>query len=148
MKIKNFQSKQNVTHRFVIPAIVFTLICIVFVIVLAVIQIKGAKNPEERRDVTVRTVTVPGLRGEIYDRNGKLLVGNATTHDLVFEYGAMPDTRREVNSSLLSILDGLSKTGNGDKLADDFFILDGYYPNYQYVSAMSDEDSNGYLRGN
>ena len=144
MKIKNFQSKQNVTHRFVIPAIVFTLICIVFVIVLAVIQIKGAKNPEERRDVTVRTVTVPGLRGEIYDRNGKLLVGNATTHDLVFEYGAMPDTRREVNSSLLSRLDGLSKTGNGDKLADDFFILDGYYPNYQYVSAMSDEDSNEY----
>lgn len=144
MKIKNFQSKQNVTHRFVIPAIVFTLICTVFVIVLAVIQIKGAKNPDDRRDVTVRTVTVPGLRGEIYDRNGKLLVGNATTYDLVFEYGAMPDTRREVNASLLSILEGLSKTGNGDKLSDDFFILDGYYPDYQYVSAMADKDSNEY----
>lgn len=144
MKIKNFQSKQNVTHRFVIPAIVFTLICVVFVIVLAVIQIKGAKNPDERRDVTVRTVTVPGLRGEIYDRNGKLLVGNATTYDLVFEYGAMPDTRREINASLLSILEGLSKTGNGDKLSDDLFILDGYYPDYQYVSAMSDKDSNEY----
>lgn len=144
MKIKNFQAKQNLTHRFVIPAVVFSLICAVFVVCLAVIQIKGSKNPDDRRDVTVRTVTVPGLRGEIYDRNGKLLVGNATTYDLVFEYGAMPDTRREINSSLLSILEGLSKTGNGDKLSDDLFILDGYYPDYQYVSALSDKDSDEY----
>jgi penicillin-binding protein 2 len=128
----------------VIPAAVFTLICAVFVVALAVIQIKGSKNPDDQRDITVRTVTVPGLRGEIYDRNGKLLVGNATTYDLIFEYGAMPDTRREINASLLSILDGLNKTGNGDKLSDDLFVLDGYYPDYQYVSAMSDKDSDEY----
>ncbi len=144
MKIKNFQSKQNVTHRFVIPAAVFTLICAIFIVVLAVIQIKGSKKPDDQTDVTVRTVTVPGLRGEIYDRNGKLLVGNATTYDIMFEYGAMPDTRREINASLLSILEGLSKTGNGDKLSDDLFVLDGYYPDYQYVSELSNKDSNEY----
>ena len=134
----------NLTGRYLALALSFIIICAVYAVILFVVQFKGWLDPPETNDENIREVTVAGLRGEIYDRNGKLLVGNATTHDLVFEYGAMPDTRREVNSSLLSILEGLSKTGNGDKLADDFFILDGYYPNYQYVSAMSDEDSNEY----
>ena len=142
--MKNFKPKGELKHRFIVPAVIFTAICAIFVIVLAVIQIKGYGKSDPKSDLTVRTVTVAGLRGEIYDRNGKLLVGNATTHDLIFEYGAMPDTRREINSSLLSILEGLRKTGNGDKLADDLFVLDGYYPDYEYVSAMSDKDSDEY----
>lgn len=142
--MKKFQAKQNVSHRFIISAAVFTAICAIFVIALAVIQIKGSRISHASDDLTVRTVTVPGLRGEIYDRNGKLLVGNATTYDLIFEYGAMSDTRGEINASLLSILEGLSKTGNGDKLSDDLFVLEGYYPDYQYVSAMKNKDSNEY----
>ena len=142
--MKNFKPKGELKHRFIIPAVIFTVICAVFVVVLAVIQIKGYGKSDPKSDLTVRTVTVAGVRGEIYDRNGKLLVGNATTHDLIFEYGAMPDTRREINASLLSILEGLRRTGNGDKLADDLFVLDGYYPDYKYVSAMSNKDSDEY----
>ena len=149
MKMNDPQQKQPSRLRFIIPTVVFIAMSVVFLVVLAVIQIRGSLNPSTDDGLTVRTVTVPGLRGEIYDRNGTLLVGNATTYDLIFEYGAMPDTRIEVNKSLLSLLEALQNTGNGDRLSDDLYILDGYYPNYRFVSEYSDKDSahyKGYLR--
>ena len=112
--MKQTQSKQPSPLRYWIVGVIFVLLCTVFVVVLAVIQIRGSRDGDWGDDVITRTVTVAGLRGEIYDRNGKLLVGNATTYDLLFEYGAMPDTRREINDSLLSLLEALRKTGNED----------------------------------
>lgn len=140
--MKNFEAKKNTSLRFIIPAALFTLISVIFVIVLAVIQIRG--GGERKEELTVRTVTVQGLRGEIYDCNGKLLVGNSTTYDIVFEYGAMPDTRIEVNKALLSIVEGLEKTGNADKLASDEFVLVGSYPSYKYTDRMNDTGSEEY----
>ncbi|MBO5938858.1 MAG: hypothetical protein J6Q82_05095 [Clostridia bacterium] len=129
--------------RTLVVAIVFLAISVAFMIAVAAFQIRGSFLPP-KEEGTKRTYTVPGLRGEIYDRNGNLLVGNATTYDLVYEYGAMPDTRREINDSLLAVLDALSETGNGDKRADDLFILKGSYPNMKFVPELQDKDSAEY----
>ena len=126
-----------------LPAILFALILTVFLVVLAVVQIKGNRDPLSDGTIT-RTVTVSGPRGEIYDCNGKLLVGNEPSYDLIFEYGAMPDTRREINASLLAILEALSQTGNGDRLADDYYVLEGTYPDLKFCAELSDKDSNEY----
>ncbi len=124
-------------------AIVFFVICLAFLIAVAVFQLRGSSLlPKE--DGVKRSYTVPGLRGEIYDKNGVLLVGNATTYDLIYEYGAMPDTRRQINDSLLKTLDAIRETGNGDRRADDWFILQGTYPEMEFVPELGDRDSEEY----
>jgi len=141
--MKNLQARPPSARRYMIPAILFALVLVAFLVVLAVVQIKGNRDPLTDGTVT-RTVTVAGPRGEIYDRNGKLLVGNEESYDLIFEYGAMPDTRSEINASLLAILEALSDTGNGDRLADDYYVLEGTYPSLKFCPALSDKDSNEY----
>lgn len=126
--------------RYLSLAIAFLIICLVYVAVLLVHQLRGSSLPP-REDGYVRTYTVPGIRGNIYDCNGVLLVGSSQSYDLIYEYGAMPDTRREVNDSLLKVLDAILSTGNGDRLAKDYFILEGTYPELRFVSALEDENS-------
>jgi hypothetical protein len=142
--MKNFQAKPPSMRRYLIPACLFVLLALVFLTVLAVIQIRGNRDPLSDGTIT-RTVTVAGQRGEIFDCNGNLLVGNKTSYDLIFEYGAMPDTRREINASLLAILQALSDTGNGDRLARDYYVLEGTYPSLKFCSKLSDKDSTEYF---
>ena len=138
--MKQHQSRPLLARRYMIPACLFIAMALTFLVLLAILQIRGSQMPYED-DATVRTVTVAGMRGEIYDRNGKLLVGNATSYDLIFEYGAMPDTRSEINASLLAILQGLSDTGNGDRLAKDYYVLEGTYPNLKFCAELRDAES-------
>lgn len=137
--------KPNIGIRYAALAGVFAAVCLIFIIVLAVVQIKGPQtNYYIGDDANTRTVTVSGLRGQIYDRNGVLLVGNSTSYDLLYEYGAMPESFGEVNDSLLEILDALEQTGETDRLARDYFPLEGIYPNVRYREAVYDTSSNEY----
>lgn len=135
--------KPHISARYVALGLIFGVLCVAFVVVLAVYQIRGSSLPFEEEG-TVRTYTVPGLRGEIYDCNGKLLVGNSTSYDLIYEYGAMPDTRKEVNESLLSVMDAVLRTGNGDKLTPRYSALKGTYPKMEFVSEIKNKDSAEY----
>ena len=134
----------NIGLRYGILATVFAAVCLVFTIVLAVVQIKGPQTEYDPDSANTRTVTVSGLRGEIYDRNGKLLVGNSTSYSLLYEYGAMPDTYREINLELLGILDAMEHTENTDKLSEDLYPLEGTYPDMVYRAAVGDTASNEY----
>lgn len=129
--------------RYLAIGVVFCVICLAFIVVLGIIQLKGTHLPAREEGYT-RTYTVPGVRGEIYDRNGKKIVGNSTSYDLIYEYGAMPDTRREVNMSLLAIMAALEDTGNGDKISDDLFVLEGTYPKMRFSAAVRDRESDEY----
>ena len=134
------RSKKNNDYRFFVVAAVFVLICIIFTVVFAVNQVKGPSKTYENYDV--RTETVAGERGRIFDRNGVLLVGNSTHYDLIFELGAMANSREKVNSALLACISALNSTGNQDKRAQDYFALKGTYPNVAFVDGISDKDSN------
>jgi penicillin-binding protein 2 len=132
----------NTNIRYAAIAVSFGVICLAFIIALAVVQIKGPQTEYVGDDGTItKTVTVSGLRGEIYDRNGKLLVGNATTYDLIYEYGAMPETYNEINRELLDTLVAIRQTNNSDKLCGDFFPLTGVYPDLVYVGEIADASS-------
>lgn len=134
----------NIGLRYGAVAAVFAVVCLIFTIVLATVQIKGPQTEYVPSNGNTKTVTVSGLRGEIYDRNGKLLVGNSTSYDLLYEYGAMPNTYKEINAELLYILDAVELTGNGDKLARSYYPLEGIYPQVKYRPAVSDTASNEY----
>ena len=139
-----YERKRNVGARYIALAFVFSFICLVFIIVLAVVQIKGPQTDYFSDDANVRRVTVSGLRGEIYDRNGVLLVGNSTSYDLIYEYGAMPESFAEVNAELLGILDAMEYNMCEDCIAKDYFALEGVYPNVRYREAVADTESNEY----
>lgn len=135
----------NIKARYLSLLSVFALVMLVYVILLAKIQIEGSKDPSADPSIAyTRTYSVSGLRGEIYDRNGVLLVGNDTSYDLVFEYGAIPDTTAELNRSLLNVLEAIEATGNSDKLCEDHYILEGEYPNLSYTDSVRYTDSDEY----
>ena len=138
------QRKCHIGARYLVLGLVFLVICMAYVTVLLVYQLRGTELPPREGGYT-RTYTVPGVRGEIYDCNGVLLVGNSTSYDLIYEYGAMPDTRREINLALLQTMEAVLSTGNGDRLAGDYFILEGSYPEMHFSSALRDRESQRYL---
>lgn len=130
---------KNKSYRFLTVAVVFVLICIIFIVALAINQYKGPEKDYDEHDI--RTVTVSGERGRIFDRNGVLLVGNKTDYDLVYEYGAMPYSRDEINESLLHCIELLSATDSNDKWAKDYFVLKGTYPDLTFVSDVGDPET-------
>ena len=136
--------KRHVGARYLTLGLIFLVICVAYVAVLLVYQLRGSSLPPKEEGYT-RTYTVPGIRGEIYDCNGVLLVGNATSYDLIYEYGAMPDSRREINQALLRTMEAILATGNGDRLAKDYFVLEGTYPELSFTSALRDHESQTYL---
>lgn len=135
----------NKAARYLSITGVFVLVMLVYVVLLARIQISGAKNRVDDGGVAyTRTVSVSGLRGEIYDRNGVLLVGNSTSYDVVLEYGAIPDTTSELNRSILSALEAINEKGCEDKLCLELYALEGTYPDLQYCEAVKYTDSREY----
>ena len=132
----------HISARYLVLGLVLVVLCLAFVIALGVTQIRGPQRfGKDQEEGYLRTYTVPGARGEIFDREGRLLVGNSTSYDLIYEYGAMPDTRREVNQSLLAIHEAILRTGNGDKLSEDLFPLEGTYPNMKLTATLRDKES-------
>ncbi len=127
------------SHRFIVVAITFVLISAAFLIALGIVQAKGPRVDTSELDLDVRTETVYGSRGRIFDRNGVLLVDNTKKYDLIFEYGSMGYTADEMNSALLSCLRALESTNNEKKrVEEDYFPLSGSYPDLS-LAAYSGE---------
>ena len=84
------KAKSNNNHRFIAVAVIFCVACIAFLTVLGMRIAKGSSLTPPS-DLTVRYYTVSVGRGEIYDRNGKKIVGNSENYDFVYEYCAMHD---------------------------------------------------------
>lgn len=131
---------KNKDYRFFLIAAVFLLVLLAFTIYMISVLSKGPIAAYEQYDV--RTETVLGERGRIFDRNGKLLVGNSTYYDFIFEYGAMAYSVEEVNDALLSCLDALEDTDTAHMRAKDYFVLSGTYPNLSFVEEARDTSVN------
>ena len=114
-------------------ALSFVLICIVYAVILFVVQFKGWLDPPVTDEKNIREVTLAGLRGEIYDCNGKLLVGNSTSYNLLYEYGAMPYTRKEINAEILALDRAIKQTGNEENKTASFFPFEGSYPDKRFT---------------
>ncbi len=127
-------------------------ICAVFVIVSLVYILKMiniASTPSSDRIITdtyERREPIQAVRGEIYDRNGKKLVANSYTYDLVLDYDAMAATHLERNYDILTLLSAVSTTGNTDNRVESSFPFDGTYPDYTYSEQARDTDSDIYYR--
>ena len=73
--------------------------------------IKGAIHHEEERQQNERRVIVPGPRGNIFDRNGKLLVGNRPRFAVVLY---LDELRPEFRKEFIRVRNNYRVTGDQD----------------------------------
>ncbi len=119
--------------------IVFLLVCAVYVIRLATLELSSENIGGHKQDgTTERTVVVQAVRGQIYDRNGVPLVTNAYTYNLTLDYSVLPTDQGARNSAVLQALHMLESCGEVGKFCTYDFPLDGYYPSYTYKPSASD----------
>ena len=141
LRVPKESKAKSFAHRYLILGIVFLTLCIAFLIYLGITQIRGAKNFFPRSDDIIKTETVYGERGRIFDRNGKLLVGNTENYNLIYEYGSMPDKRIDVNEALLECIEILEQTNNKKLKTDYSFPLVGTYPDLAFSDELKDSQS-------
>ncbi len=117
-------------YRYMIIAVAFVLICIVYAASAIRIQsLYGGKDEEPTENYKERTVAVQAVRGEIYDRNGNILVSNEYDYSLIYDYSAMANTKAEQNEDILTIIGLLSGT---EYRAETQCPFKGTYPNITF----------------
>jgi len=132
------QASVSHSYRFFILAALFVLVGALYSVILirTVIENKNTGVVDETAGYTVRTVTVQAVRGEIYDRNGKKLVGNVYTDYLYFDYSAMPSGNVAKNEAIVAVMDLVDSLGIRDSLYESACPLQGTYPYYNYDLKM------------
>ncbi len=125
---------------------VFVLIC--FVYLIRMVNIVANRDPTRKieTDTYTRREPIQALRGEIYDRNGKKLVYNEYTYNMVFDYDAMAATQLERNYAILQAVYALGNTDNQSSRTESSFPFAGTYPNYTYTEDAKDGESDIYYR--
>ena len=127
--------KQNtMPKRYIILLSAFALVCFVFSARLINLQFNKGQTEDLRAksEYTTETQVIQALRGNICDRNGKVLVTTSYAYDIVLDYNKMSDNFIEFNNSILAVLDALDETQNNEYRASDLFPFVGEYPNYSY----------------
>lgn len=138
--------KQKRAWRYLSVAILFCLVCSVYLGRLLYIQITGQDTAVES-NTTVRRVTVKAVRGQIYDRNGNALVSNAYSYDLTLNASAFSNMGAIASNEIcLQMLDALSACGEQAKHVEKYFPFQGAYPYYSYTAAVESADSVEYYR--
>ena len=139
-------SKNRHSMRYMLIAVLFCLVCVIYLGRLFYIQISGRENTYDS-GTTRRTVTLQAVRGEIYDRNGRALVSNRYTYDLTFSHEVTSQMTPALrNRVYLRSLQGLAACGESEKHEERFFPYEGSYPDYRLSAAAEDGDSVIYYR--
>ena len=134
---------QNKAKRFTILCSIFAFICLIFVARLINLQFNPFKTADlrEESDFTTEVKVIQALRGDIRDRNGKVLVTTSFAYDIIFDYNYMPDDFVEFNRTILKVLDILNETQSNEYRTSDMFPFVGEYPNYEYSTDALAEGS-------
>ena len=116
-------------------AIIFSFLALVLLYRLYNLQIiNGADYASNFSMKTTKTRTIKSTRGNIYDRNGKVLASNKLAYDLTIEDSGTYSTNREkalsLNSEAYNIIKILEK--NGDSISQSFHVVIGDDGSYKY----------------
>jgi len=123
-KIKNSFKKIHI-NRTTVLLVVFAVMS--FALVRRLFELQIVKGQEYANNFSLRTTkerTIKSTRGNIYDRNGKLLAYNELSYSVVLEDNGTYSTNRERNLSLNSEIYKIIQIleSNGDVLDPDFHI--------------------------
>ena len=115
--------------------LVFILLSFILIRQLYELQIiQGEDYIDEFQTRTTKTRVLKSTRGNIYDRNNKLIASNVLSYSLTFEDNGSYDTTRQKNLTLngtaYKVLQILAE--NGDSLSDTFHIKLDNSGNYEF----------------
>ena len=136
----------KLSTRILIIGAIFAAVCIIYFIRMFNIVSTSDPNNKIETGTYERKVAIQAVRGEIYDRNGKILVYNSSTYDMVFDYGAMATTHAQRNVDILKAVTALKETDNWEKRTETSFPFEGEYPDYKYSADAKNKESNIYYR--
>ena len=118
--------------------VIFLVVLFVFTYYIIQVQIVNAEyyktQANKKRE---RIVTSDALRGEIIDTNGKALVQNDTTHDIILDM-AFFETKEEQNTIILKLVDLLKD--NNLKWFDSLPISNKPNENNEFVFLEKSDD--------
>ena len=85
-----FEIHRNYDPRLRIFYLIFGILFCVLIAMLAFRQlVKGGEYRDEEKRQSLRRILIPGPRGNIYDREGRLLVGNRPRFSAVVYLGEL-----------------------------------------------------------
>ena len=127
-------------RRAVVTIIVFCIMFSILVGRLFQLQIVNGQSYLDDYILQIqKTRTIQGTRGNIYDRNGKLLAYNELAYSVTIEDNGVYDTTAEKNKALNEEITRIIEIveGHGDSVISDFsIVLDA---NNEYQFSMTDE---------
>ena len=126
-------AREEKKGRFVAMVIIFVCLTAVFVFTLAKNQIIEGKMETASNTASVETTEVKATRGQIFDRNGNVIVGNRQGNDVVFNAAEFPEysEQEERNKLIKSLIDLFEK--NNVEWNDDMPIVLDANGNYQFA---------------
>ena len=138
--------KKNMSKRYVVLLSAFALFCFIFTARLVNLQFDRQKTEDLRNEseYTTETKVIQALRGNICDRNGKVLVTTSYAYDIIFDYNYMPDGFFEFNTTILRVLDAIDETRNNEYRVRDLYPFAGEYPNLTYSTEATTDGSATY----
>ena len=127
--------RQFHTNRPILLVVLFILLSVVLIHRLYILQIVNGDNYRSNFSMkTTKTRTIRSTRGNIYDRNGKLLAYNELSYSLTLEDCGTYDTTRERDLALNGEAYRISEIlkAHGDSLSNDFHVILDENGNYTY----------------
>lgn len=97
--------------------------------------LQGEAFAEDARNNLTNSIQMEPARGQILDRNGKVLVGNRTVYNIV--YNALKMVRSERNATILQVVDFLEE--RGEKWRDRLPIELDENGDYQFIEGQESE---------
>ena len=135
------QESQRLRVRVTVLLCLFGALLLTYLGVLFSLQIvHGDEYLSNSTSTTIQTETVDTDRGDIVDRNGRVLVSNRLSYNVTLDYTAMGNERNQILSSLISLCEA-----EGVSWTDTFPVSEAAPWTYtkQTVFSYADTDSEG-----
>lgn len=126
------------SSRIRVVTAVFIIFSSILVLRLFVLQIIRGSDYQASYDLTVeKKESLAATRGNIYDRNGKLLAYNELAYNITIEdigtYESSKDRNKKLNAELADIISNIEK--NGDTIDNDFGIIRNEAGKYEFTAS-------------
>jgi len=114
--------------------IIYLVLFTILISRLFVLQIvQGQTHAQESEQKTAKSREIKSTRGNIYDRNGKLLATNALSYSIMLEDSTALETNEQKNSVIYQLIQIIE--GYGDTLENEFYIKQNDQGEFEFTES-------------